>query len=301
MAAVPRKAEAFVGGLERARLGASAADAKAKNARRGALDQVVRGAIADAVATGLDGLIELAASNPDLDARVLLELAGQGARGVMRTRAWYLRNGCAIRRGEHGAAVSMFGAYLFAVRQSTGRFGDVGEKIGPCPKVEADYWLEACGGDELAAGILIRRRGYDLPAVSAGLDRLQAALVTARKVSDAAGACLSCSSGCVLCSCADDKPSRQAVLDLAAMGFEPIPEAKPAKIGRPAAVRAEIPAVSDAMRRVRELRAESDRLRHEAAELEREAMREAWASHSLGDIAATAGVTRARVHQIVSD
>jgi hypothetical protein len=94
----------------------------------------------------------------------------------------------------------MFGAYLFAVRQSTGRFGDVGEKIGPCPQVESDYWLEACGRDELAAAILIRRRGWDLPAVSATLERLQPALVTARKVSDAAGACLSCSSGCVLCS-----------------------------------------------------------------------------------------------------
>jgi hypothetical protein len=132
MSAVPRKSEAFVGGLFRARLGASAADAKAKNARRGALDQAVRDAIADAMANGLDGLVELAAVNPDLDARVLLELASQGAHGVMRTRAWYLRNGCAIRKGEHGAAVSMFGAYLFGIRQSTGRFGDVGEKIGPC-------------------------------------------------------------------------------------------------------------------------------------------------------------------------
>jgi hypothetical protein len=151
--------------------------------------------------------------------------------------------------------------------------------------------------------------GYRLEAVDVGgpvsLERLDLALQRVRGIAWNLPACLSCDdAGCVLCSCADDR-CRQAAVDCNAMPATPDPQPTPvpsvasSRRGRPAAIRAELPDVAAAMRDVRRLRDEADRLRDEAAELEYRALKQAWSTHSLADIAATAGVTRARIHQIV--
>ena len=148
-------------------------------------------------------------------------------------------------------------------------------------------------------------RGYRVGSVAAGdvtLERLDVALAKARGVAWKLPACLSCDgAGCLACSCLDDR-SRTEVVDCIAMTPEAAPDrsvASSKRRGRPPAKRPDLPDVAVAMREVRRLRDEADRLRGEAAELERRAMQQAWSKHSLADIAAASGVTRGRVHQIV--
>lgn len=303
MSAVPRKHEAHVSGLERARIGTAAADARQGSARADALSVARSSALR---AFDLPAFADLAAANLDYSAKVLLELMGQGARGPCRTRAWIMRNGARIEKGERGLAVSMFGAYVWPLRSTSGRFGSVGIAVdGEASSDEVAGWTAVCGGDVVAAAILVAMRGYHLVSVDVSdvtVERLDTALAVARGVAWKLPACLSCDGdGCVLCSCQDDK-SRVAVVDCNAMPATPKPDrsvAAPKRRGRPPAVRPDIPDVALAMREVRRLRDEADRLRLEAAELERRAMQSAWSKHSLADIAAASGVTRGRVHQIV--
>lgn len=74
----------------------------------------------------------------------------------------------------------------------------------------------------------------------------------------------------------------------------------PARIGRPPKVRpARIPAVTSAIRQAETKRAKAHKLRTDADRLVADAMRAAIAEHSLADVAAVAGISKARVHQIV--
>jgi AcrR family transcriptional regulator len=72
-----------------------------------------------------------------------------------------------------------------------------------------------------------------------------------------------------------------------------------ARIGRPPKTRPAIPSVAAAVRQAERKREKADTLRAQADELIADAMRKAAAEHSLADIAAVAGVSKARVHQIV--
>jgi hypothetical protein len=76
-------------------------------------------------------------------------------------------------------------------------------------------------------------------------------------------------------------------------------KSEPAKIGRPPRVRPQIPGVAAAMRRAEAKRGRADELRADADRIKSDAMCAAAADHSLADIAAVAGVSKARVHQIV--
>ena len=317
MSAVPRKHEASVRGIERARIGASAAAAREGSARADALQLAQSDALrAVSEPAGLADWCTLAAANVDYSARVLLELCGQDARGPCRTRAWILRNGARIRKGERGYAVSMFGAYVWRLEQTTESFGGFGHSAyGDAPADELEGWRSVCGGDPIAAAIIAAMRGYRVGSVAGpapDLERLDVALRRARGVAWNLPACLSCDgAGCVLCSCADDR-TRQGAIDCNPMPLESVPvPSEPVgsvaapdrsvarRVGRPRAVRPELPDVAAAMREVRRLRAERDRLHAEAAAIEYEALKLAWATHSLADIAEAAGITRARVHQIV--
>jgi len=300
MSAVPRKAEARVSGLERARIGAAAADARQGSARAVALEEARSIALR---AFDLSAFAELAAANLDYSAKVLLELMGQGARGPCRTRAWIMRNGARIQKGERGLAVSMFGGYVWPLRSTTGRFGSVGlVECGEAPTVELEGWAELAGGDPIAGAILASLRGYRavlevMPAVS--LERLDEALKRARGVAWRMPGCLSCDgAGCLACSCLDDK-TRIGVLYSEDM---PSPEPQPAaKRGRPRAVRPPLPDVERSVAAARGMRVEAERMVREARELERAAMQAAVdGGYSLGDVAAAAGVTKARVSQILA-
>ena len=296
---VPRKSDAAVSGLERARIGAAAADALEGSARADALHEARSDALG---ALDLAGFATLAAGNVDYSAKVLLELIGQDARGVCRTRAWVLRNGARIRKGERGTAVSMFGAYVFQLdRQTTERFGGFGHSAyGAAQADDLEGWAMVTGGDRLAAAILCAMRGYSVDAVELDeaptLERLDEALGRARWVAWNLPACMSCDgAGCVLCSCADDR-CRQPLVYCEPMAAQEPPKSK--RGPRPK-VRPEIAEISAAMQHAAALRAQADQLQAEADEHVRAAMAKARESHSFGDIAAAAGLTRARVHQIV--
>lgn len=307
---VPTAAESRVSGLERARIGAAAADRLQDGVRGSSLERA-RSIALDDIATpeGLAEWCTLAAGNIDYSAKVLLEAMGQGARGVLRTKAWVLRNGARVNKSERGYAVSMFGAYVFEARQWSERFGSPGTESGDAPTDELDGWATICSGDRVAAAIICAMRGYRLPpleGLDVDLEALDLALARVRGVAWHLPACLSCDgAGCVLCSCSDDR-CRLAVVDCKPMSAAPKPKAPRAetgkRIGRPPKARpalGDLAAVAAAMREARRLRAESDRLRSEAQAVEARAMRLAHETHSLGDIAAATGLSRQRVHQII--
>ena len=291
---VPRQSEARVRASARARIGDAAAEKLERSARRNALDYALAEALESCQSPeGLARFCEMAARNLDMSTKCLLEAIGQDAPiGILRTRAWVLRNGAAIRKGERGYAVSMFGAYVFAGRQMTRSFGDIGSAVGFAPECELDGYSELAG-DRIAGAILCAIRGCRLAAVTAPvtIERLERALAAARGVVQAITACLSCEgAGCVACSCHDDRCPQLAVLSSRAMNGK-------ARIGRPPKEREPIPAVVKAAKAREAAKRTLERADAAFAEAMREAIRD---GASYKDVAASADITAGRVHQIVS-
>jgi len=300
---VPRSADAHVPGLERAR-GVSAARAREASARADGLSDARSTALrAIETAEGLAEWCALAAANLDESSKVLLELFGQGAKGPCRSRAWIMRNGARIRKGERGYAVSRWGGYVWNVRQSTGNFGTVGNvEAGPVPADDLAGWTDLAGGDAVAGAILAAMRGWAVGAVKADTVDLDRSLAAARAVAYAWPACLSCEgAGCLACSCADDRSSRVVVLSWNDLHPEPEPTVKAApRIGRPPKTRPALPELVAVMAEVADKRDEADGLRDEARRLEVAAMRRAVkAGATQRDIAAAVGISQARVKQIL--
>jgi len=79
------------------------------------------------------------------------------------------------------------------------------------------------------------------------------------------------------------------------------PEHPRPRIGRPPKTRpTAIPAVTDALNRADQLRVQAAGLRAEADALVAGAIRDALKDHSLADIAAVTGKTKARIHQLAT-
>lgn len=312
--AVPRKREAVDSGLEIARSGGRAADPLV--GRREVLAAVMAEALA-AVSRDPDEaakLVELAAANPEMRAKPLLEAYGQGATGPVRPLSWWRRNGSRVRKGERGYAVSMFGAYVFGRNQVVGPDpGTIGSRRTP-PNALPDM------GEGLALAILRARSGERLRAVWSepelftdeapavvrpaqvkpfGLAELEAAIAAVDAYDASADSCLSCDGeGCVLCSCQEGRGSRVSVKPPATVS--PMPraaetvrvQAKP-KIGRPPKARPSLPSAAKAFR-------DADRLEARAKSVRVQAIRQAVeGGASLEDVGVAVGLSRARIHQIL--